>query len=45
MLLLMPKLYRKENGPFFNHNGNYQVELSVIPLGTEIRNYGIAGVV
>jgi hypothetical protein len=22
--------------PFFNHNGNYQVDLSAIPLGTVI---------
>ena len=22
--------------PFFNHNGNYEVDLSAIPLGTEI---------
>jgi hippurate hydrolase len=25
-----------EKYPFFNHNGNYQVDLSAIPLGTVI---------
>ena len=36
-----PDLYAKalsegKTGPFYNHNGNYQVDLAAIPLGTEI---------
>jgi len=36
-----PDLYAKALGegktaPFYNHNGNYQVDLAAIPLGTEI---------
>ena len=36
-----PDLYAKalsegKTAPFYNHNGNYQVDLAAIPLGTEI---------
>jgi hippurate hydrolase len=36
-----PDLYAKalvegKSAPFYNHNGNYQVDLAAIPLGTEI---------
>lgn len=36
-----PSLYDKaiaegKSAPFYNHNGNYQVDLAAIPLGTEI---------
>ena len=36
-----PAVYAKavaegKKAPFYNHNGNYQVDLAAIPLGTEI---------
>lgn len=41
-----PELYEKsmkEKGepPFYNHNGNYDVDLNAIPLGTRIATYGL----
>jgi hippurate hydrolase len=41
-----PDLYAKavsegKRAPYFNHNGNYQVDLAAIPLGTEIGAVGL----
>jgi hippurate hydrolase len=41
-----PDLYAKaiaegKQAPYFNHNGNYQVDLAAIPLGTVIGATGL----
>lgn len=41
-----PAVYEKsmaENGipPFYNHNGNYDVDLNAIPIGTRAATYGL----